>query len=44
MNFGVGLILFILGSIAVAVCLFAIPGAGGAAPPPADHSHGHGGH
>ncbi len=32
--------LFILGSIAVAVCIIAIPGAGGAPAAPQDHGHG----
>lgn len=43
MSFGVGLIVFILGSIAVAVCLFAIPGPGGGTAGEAQ-DHGHGGH
>ena len=37
-----GLILFILGSVLVAVCLVAIPGPGGAAS--AQRPHGHDGH
>jgi hypothetical protein len=42
MSFLLGLILFILGSVLVAVCLVAIPGPGGAAP--AQQAHGHDAH
>lgn len=41
MNFLLGILLFIAGSALVALCLVAIPGAGGAAE---DHAPGHGGH
>jgi hypothetical protein len=42
MEFLAGVVLFIAGSIAVAVCLTAIPGPAGAAgaSPPAAHGHG----
>jgi hypothetical protein len=44
MSFVTGLVVFILGSVLVAVCLGAIPGPEGAAPPAEDgHGH-HGGH
>ncbi|HUK60857.1 MAG TPA: hypothetical protein VLV50_16630 [Stellaceae bacterium] len=40
MSFGVGLVLFILGSVGIGVCLWCIPGKGGAAAaPPQDHGH-----
>ena len=42
MSFIVGLILFILGSVLVAVCLVAIPGPGSAAA--AQQGHGHDAH
>jgi hypothetical protein len=43
LSFGLGLVAYILGSVLIALCLWCIPGRGGAAaPPPADH--GHGGH
>jgi len=44
LSFGVGFILYVLGSLAVAVCLVAVSGPPGAAPPAPDHGHGHGGH
>jgi len=40
LSFGIGLVCYVLGTLAVGVCLLAIPGRGGAAPP----DHGHGGH
>jgi hypothetical protein len=44
MSFLTGLVIFILGSVLVAVCLVAIPG-GGAAAAPGEGGHGHhGGH
>jgi hypothetical protein len=44
MSFATGIIIFILGTALVALCLGAIPGPGGAAPPAGgDHGH-HGGH
>jgi hypothetical protein len=43
MSFGLGLVLFILGSVAIGVCIWAIPGRAGAAAPPST-DHGHGGH
>jgi hypothetical protein len=40
MSFGLGLILYILGSFAVGLCLWCIPGQGRApAAPPHDHGH-----
>ncbi len=40
MSFGVGLVLYILGSILVVICLWCIPGQGRAhAAPPQDHGH-----
>ena len=40
MSFGVGLILYIAGSILVGICLWCIPGKGGApAAHPQDHGH-----
>jgi len=43
LSFGLGVICFVLGSVAIAICIAAIPGRPGAAPAaPADH--GHGGH
>ncbi len=41
MSFGVGLVLYILGSILAGVCLWCIPGRGGAptAVPPQNHGH-----
>jgi hypothetical protein len=45
MSFVFGVVAFVLGSALVAVCLFAIPGPEGEAPPEAHgHGHGHGGH
>lgn len=45
LSFAIELIVYVLGSIAVAVCLLAIPGAPGTVPPAApDQGHGHGGH
>jgi hypothetical protein len=46
MSFGLGLLLYILGSILVAVCLTAIPGPGGSgvAAPGHDQGPGHGAH
>jgi hypothetical protein len=41
-SFGVGLICYVLGTVAVAICLLAIPGRGGAVAAPSEH--GHGGH
>jgi hypothetical protein len=41
-SFAIGLVLYIVGSIAVAVCLLAIPGQPGATPAPP--ARGHGGH
>ena len=43
MSFGVGLVLYIIGSVAIGVCIWCIPGRGGAAPASHD-AHGHGGH
>jgi hypothetical protein len=42
LSFGVGLVCYVLGTVAIAVCLLAIPGRGGTAPAPPEH--GHGGH
>ncbi|HWG79891.1 MAG TPA: hypothetical protein VN681_08965 [Stellaceae bacterium] len=42
MSFIVGLVLFVLGSVLVAVCLVAIPGPAGAAA--AQQAHGHDDH
>ncbi|HXZ02790.1 MAG TPA: hypothetical protein VEI03_22565 [Stellaceae bacterium] len=42
MAFLMGVVAFILGTLLVAVCLVAIPGAEGDRPPPP--AHGHGGH
>jgi len=45
MSFGLWLVIYILASVAIGLCLWAIPGRAGAAPPPAPHDgHGHGGH
>jgi hypothetical protein len=45
LSFGLGLVFYILGSAAIGICLWCIPGRGGAAAsPPADHGHGHAGH
>jgi hypothetical protein len=44
MSFGAGLLLYVVGSIVVAICLVAIPGPGGAGGAPGGPSHGHGGH
>jgi hypothetical protein len=43
LSFGLGLILYILGSAFVGLCIWCIPGRPGAAPPPSP-GHGHGGH
>jgi hypothetical protein len=43
MAFLMGLLIFILGSVLVAVCLVAIPGPDGGAPRETQ-PHGHGGH
>ena len=44
MSFLTGLVIFVLGSVLVGVCLWAIPGPGGGAPPAADQGGHHGGH
>jgi hypothetical protein len=44
MSFGVGVLLYIAGTILVAVCLTAIPGPGGGGGTPSGAGHGHGGH
>jgi hypothetical protein len=44
MSFGVGVLLYIAGTILVAVCLTAIPGPGGEGAAPGGAGHGHGGH
>lgn len=43
MSFAFGVLLYILGTIAVGICILAIPGPGGAAPG-GGAPHGHGGH
>ena len=46
MSFGLGILFFCLGSIAIGLCILAIPGRGVAAAPQgeAGHVHGHGAH
>lgn len=47
MGFVFGIVSFVLGSVLVAICLFAIPGPEGEQGAEAqgqDHGHGHGGH
>ena len=44
MTFGLGLVLYILGSVLIGICLWCIPGSGGAQPAPPAGQHGHGGH
>ena len=39
MSFGVGLVLYFLGSILVGICLWCIPRQGGAPSAPQDHGH-----
>jgi hypothetical protein len=39
LSFGLGLVFFILGSVLIGVCLWCIPGRGGARPPAPDHGH-----
>jgi hypothetical protein len=43
LSFGLGLVLYLIGSVAIGVCIWCIPGRGGASVPPAD-AHDHGGH
>jgi hypothetical protein len=40
MSFGIGLLCYVLGSVAVAICLWSIPGPGGEAQPQPDPHHG----
>jgi hypothetical protein len=42
MEFVFGLVTFLLGSVLVAVCLFAIPGPDTGEQPAAEQGHGHG--
>jgi tetrahydromethanopterin S-methyltransferase subunit D len=44
MSFGLGLVLYILGSVLIGICLWCIPASGGAPAAPAGDQHGHGGH
>ena len=45
MAFLFGVVTFVLGSVLIGICLFAIPGPGGQQPASGGgHGHGHGGH
>jgi hypothetical protein len=44
MSFGVGVLVYIAGTVLVAVCLTAIPGPGGEGGAAGAAGHGHGGH